>query len=47
MSDAEHRRFKTVAEDMGLTVSSMIRALVRKREKHEQESGRRRQRRSK
>jgi antitoxin component of RelBE/YafQ-DinJ toxin-antitoxin module len=33
LSGAEHRRFKAVAEDMGLDVSAMLRALVREREK--------------
>jgi len=47
LSDEEHRRFNAVADDMGLTVSSMLRALVREREKHAEEGGRRRQRRSK
>jgi antitoxin component of RelBE/YafQ-DinJ toxin-antitoxin module len=34
INDEEDRRFKAVAEDMGLTVSAMIRALVREREKN-------------
>jgi predicted DNA-binding protein (UPF0251 family) len=46
LNDEEHRRFKAAADDMGLTVSAMLRALVREREKKEK-SGDRRQRRSK
>ena len=33
MTSEEHRRFKAVADDMALTVSGMIRALVREQEK--------------
>jgi antitoxin component of RelBE/YafQ-DinJ toxin-antitoxin module len=46
LSGAEHRRFKAVAEDMGLDVSAMLRALVREREKKEKGDDHR-QRRSK
>jgi antitoxin component of RelBE/YafQ-DinJ toxin-antitoxin module len=33
LSEEEHLRFKAVAEDMGLNISAMIRALVRAQEK--------------
>ena len=36
LSDEEHRRFTAVAKDAGLTVSAMIRALVRAKEKEVQ-----------
>jgi hypothetical protein len=37
----EHRRYGKLAKDMGLTVSAMIRALVREREKENNENRRR------
>jgi hypothetical protein len=47
LSDEEHRRFKTLAEDMGLPVSNMIRTLVRAQELEKRPRRRRRPQRSK
>jgi antitoxin component of RelBE/YafQ-DinJ toxin-antitoxin module len=33
LNEEEHHRFKAVADDMGLNISAMIRAVVREREK--------------
>lgn len=35
LNDEEHRRFESVARDMGLDVSAMIRTLVRAQEKRD------------
>jgi len=33
LNEEEHRRFKAVADDMGLNISAMLRAIVREQEK--------------